>query len=53
MKGIRISPIVIPCRRCDARPGESCTRVDGRDRFTLVHKVRERDAERTSDLLDL
>lgn len=53
MKGIRIGPEMIPCRRCKARPGESCERVDGKDRFSHVHKVRVRDAEKTSDLLDL
>lgn len=51
---IQLGPIMIPCRKCDARPGEDCMssarrRVRDSDGF---HRVRANDAKRVSALVD-
>lgn len=51
---IQIGPIVMPCRTCDADPGQPCTRTRvGSCRVMLdrFHVKRERDAKLASELI--
>jgi hypothetical protein len=50
---IQLGPIVMPCRTCQADPGEPCT-VRGRllgDPGVTFHEKRKRDAELASELI--
>jgi hypothetical protein len=59
---ILIGELMPPCRKCKAAPGESCTKTESEARGPIKlsvgelrnnpHKIRMRDAERMSELLD-
>lgn len=54
---IKLGPIVMGCRRCNAAPGSPCRNfrtagIGERGVIQTFHKIRESDAARASELLE-